>query len=133
MDGNKNEFVVLKSSLVHITKLSEVCAQLVTIKGKPYIGLQRNSDRSEEAKENNHQIHKSILVPIEAWNTVICQAAPGLQKELDRIQPKVTIKEPKNSILKHLKKLQTKNPLLNNGMQTVLLCLNLIKELNFIK
>ena len=33
MDWNKNEFVVLKSYMVHYTKLSDVCAQLGKIKG----------------------------------------------------------------------------------------------------
>ena len=37
MDGNKSEFIVVKSFRVHNIKLSEVCAHLVTIKGKPYI------------------------------------------------------------------------------------------------
>ena len=123
MDGNKSEFLVVKSYLVHNTKLSEVCAQLVTIKGKPYIGLQRNSYLSEEEKENNRQVHKSILIPIEAWNTVICQASPGLLKEAQRIQPKPAVKEPKNSILHHLKKVDAQVQMtpqiqvLNNGMQ----------------
>ena len=51
MEGNKSEFFVVKPYLVHNTKLREVCAQLVTIKGKPYIGLQRNSYLSEEKRK----------------------------------------------------------------------------------
>ena len=93
-----------------------MCAQLVTIKGKPYIGRQRNSYRSEEEKENNHQFHKSILIPIEAWNTVISQASPGLLREVQRIQKNPNIQELENSILKHLKKVQA-NPLSINGME----------------
>ena len=100
-----------------------MCAQLVTIKGNPYIGLQRNSYLSEEEKENNHQVHKSILIFIEAWNTVICQASPGLLREVKRIQPKPAVNEPKNSILHHQKKVDAEvettppNQVLNNCMQ----------------
>ena len=116
MDGNKSDFLVAKSYLVHNTKLTEVFAQLVTIKGKPYIGLQRKSFRSEEEKELNHQIQKSILIPIEAWNTVISQASPGLIREAKRIQQNPNIQQLENSILNQLKKVQAN---LNNGMQTV--------------
>ena len=117
MDWIKNEFLVVKSYLVHNTKLSEVCAQLVTIKGKAYIGLERNSYRSEEEKENNHQIHKSILIPIEAWNTVVSQASPGLLKEAKRILKNPNIELLENSILNQLKKVQAKLVSFN-GMQT---------------
>ena len=117
MDGIKNDFLAVKSYLVHNTEFSEVFAQLVTIKGKPYIGLHRNSFRSEEEKENNHQIHKSILIPIEAWNTVINQASPGLLKEAKRIQKNPNIQELENSILNQLKKVQA-NQVSFNGMQT---------------
>jgi len=116
MDGNKSDFLVAKSYLVHNTEFTEVFAQLVTIKGKPYIGLQRKSFRSEEEKELNHQIQKSILIPIEAWNTVISQASPVLLKEAKRIQKNPNIQQLENSILSHLKKVQA-----NNGMQTVLI------------
>ena len=116
MDGNKSDFLVAKSYLVHNTEFTEVFAQLVTIKGKPYIGLQRKCFRSEEEKELNHQIQKSILIPIEAWNTVISQASPVLLKEAKRIQKNPNIQQLENSILSHLKKVQA-----NNGMQTVLI------------
>ena len=112
MDGNKSDFLVAKSYLVHNTKLTEVFNQLVIIKGKPYIGLQRKSFRSEQDKENNHQIQKSNLLPIEAWNTVISQTSSGLLKEAKRIKKVPSIQQLENSILTQLK---------NNGMQTVLI------------
>ena len=113
MDGIKNDFVAVKSYLVHKTEFTEVFAQLVTIKGKPYIGLQRKSFRSEEEKELNHQIQKSILIPIEARKTVISQASPGLLRKAKRIKKDPSIQQLENSILNQLKKVQA-----NNGMQT---------------
>ena len=43
---NKNkqeEFTTLKNFKVHNTEFTDVCAQLVTINGKIYVGLQRKS------------------------------------------------------------------------------------------
>ena len=53
-------------------------AQLVTINGKIYVGLQRKSYYEDK---NNRKL-KSILLPIEAWTTFVSQAVPTLDKAI---------------------------------------------------
>ena len=74
---NKNkedEFTTLKNFKVHNTAFTDVCAQLVTINGKIYVGLQRKSYFEDK---NNPRL-KSILLPIEAWTTFVSQGIPTL-------------------------------------------------------
>ena len=40
---NKDEILTLKNFKVHHTQFTDVFAQLVTITGKPYVGLHRKS------------------------------------------------------------------------------------------
>ena len=75
---NKEEFLTLKNFKVHNTQYTEVFAQLVTINGKIYVGLQRTSYYEDK---NNPRL-KSILLPIEAWTTFVSQAVPTLDKAI---------------------------------------------------
>ena len=78
---NKNkqdEFLTLKNFKVHNTEFTEVCAQLVTINGKFYVGPERKSYFEDK---NNPRL-KSILLPIEAWTTFVTQAIPTLDKAI---------------------------------------------------
>ena len=75
---NKEEFLTLKNFKVHNTQYTEVFAQLVTINGKIYMGLQRKSYYEDK---NNPRL-KSILLPIEAWTTFVSQAVPTLDKAI---------------------------------------------------
>ena len=103
MDGNSNDFQVVKSYIVHFTRLTEVQCQLVLIKGEPYIGLHRQRALNEDELEPEKLRHKSILIPLEAWNAVIRQASPGLVKAAEQIsEAKTPSKESTNSILNHL-------------------------------
>ena len=116
MDGNSNDFQLVKSYIVHFTRLTEVHCQLVLIKGVPYIGLHRQKALNEDELEAEKLQHKSILIPLEAWNAVIQQASPGLVKAAEQLAVvKTPSKESKNSILNHLtrapKKAQPKGPI----------------------
>ena len=75
---NNEEFLTLKNFKVHNTQYTEVFAQLVTINGKIYVGLQRKSYYEDQ---NNPRL-KSILPPIEAWTTFVSQAVPTLDKAI---------------------------------------------------
>ena len=75
---NKEEFLTLKNFKVHNTQYTEVFAQLMTINGKIYVGLQRKSYYEDQ---NNPKL-KSILLPIEAWTTFVSQAVPTLDKAI---------------------------------------------------
>ena len=82
---NKNkqdEFTTLKNFKVHNTEFTDVCAQLVTINGKIYVGLQRKSYFEDK---NNPRL-KSILLPIEAWTTFVSQGIPTLDKAIKEHQ-----------------------------------------------
>ena len=82
---NKNkqdEFTTLKNFKIHNTEYTDVCAQLVTINGKIYVGLQRKSYFEDK---NNPRL-KSILIPIEAWTTFVSQAIPTLDKAIKEHQ-----------------------------------------------
>ena len=79
---NKEEFLTLKNFKVHYTQYTEVFAQLVTINGKIYVGLQRTSYYEDK---NNPRL-KSILLPIEAWRTIVSQAVPTLEKAIKEHQ-----------------------------------------------
>ena len=100
MDGNSADFQVKKSFLVHNPKLAEVYAELVTINGTPYIGLKRKSFKTEEeSNAGQNQSIKSILLPVQAWSTVVNQASPQLVKEALKLLPKTPPpKVAKNSI-----------------------------------
>ena len=83
---NKNtqdEFLTVKNFKVHNTEFSDVCAQLVTINGKIYVGLQRKCYFEDK---NNPRL-KSILLPIEAWTTFVTQAIPTLDKAIKEHHP----------------------------------------------
>ena len=73
-----DEFLTLKNFKVHNTEFTDVCAQLVTINGKIYVGLQRKSYFEDK---NNPRL-KSILLPIEAWTTFVTQAIPTVEKAI---------------------------------------------------
>ena len=88
MDGNSGDFQLVKSYLVHNTKLTEVKLQLVLIQGKPYIGLHRESQITRDGEDK--LTHKSILIPLTAWNDLIRRASPGLIKEAEKILPAKT-------------------------------------------
>ena len=78
---NKNkqdEFLTLKNFKVHSTEFTDVCAQLVTITGKTYVGVQRKSYFEDK---NNPRL-KSILLPIEALITLVTQEIPTLDKAI---------------------------------------------------
>ena len=69
-----NEFVSLKNYQVHNTLYTDVYAQLLTINGKIYLGLQRSSYFDDKNKPRL----KSILLPIEAWTNFVTHAIPTL-------------------------------------------------------
>ena len=89
MDGS-GDFVTVKSLRVHFTKTGKVCAQLITIKGEPYIGLQRTTERynpdGESGLEDPKPYVKSIYLPVAAWDTLLKQALPALFKEARQIR-----------------------------------------------
>ena len=67
---NKNTqdgFLTLKHFKDNNTEFTDVCAQIVTIIGKLYVGLQRKSYFEDQ---NNPRL-RSILHPIEAWTTFV--------------------------------------------------------------
>ena len=71
-------FLRLKKFKVHNTEFSDVCAQLVTITGKTYAGLQRKSYFDDK---NNPRL-KRFHLPIEAWTTFMTQAIPTIDKAI---------------------------------------------------
>ena len=73
-----DEFLTLKNFIVDNTEYTDVFAQLVTINGKIYVGLQRKSYFEDK---NNPRL-KSILLPIEAWTTFVTEAIPTLDKAI---------------------------------------------------
>ena len=75
---NQDEFVTLKNFKVHNTQYTEVFAHLVTINGKIYVGLQR---KSYNMYKTNPSL-KSILLPIEAWTTIVSQEVTMLDKAI---------------------------------------------------
>ena len=75
---NKEGFHILKNFKVHNTQYTEVFAQLVTINGKIYVGLQGKC----YCEDQNNKKLKSILLPIEAWTTFVSQAVPTLDKAI---------------------------------------------------
>ena len=76
--NKQDEFLTLKNFKVHNAEFTDVCAQLVSINGKIYVGLQRKSYFEDK---NNPRL-KSILLPIEAWTTFVTQAIPTLDKAI---------------------------------------------------
>ena len=67
IQNKQDEFTTLKNFKVHNTEFTDVCAQLLTINGKIYVGLQRKSYFEDK---NNPRL-KSILLPTEAWTTFV--------------------------------------------------------------
>ena len=75
---NKEEFLTVKNFKVHHTQYIKVFAELVTIKGKIYMGLQPKSYYEDKS---NPRL-KRILLPNEAWTTFARQGVPTLDKAL---------------------------------------------------
>ena len=75
---NNDEFLTLKNCKVHHTEYTDVLAQLVTINGNIYVGLQRKSYYEDK---NNPRL-KNILLPIEAWSRFVRQAVTNLEKAI---------------------------------------------------
>ena len=101
MDGS-GDFVTVKSLRVHFTKTGKVWAQLITIKGEPYIGLQRTTERynpdGESGLEDPKPYVKSIYLPVAAWDTLLKQALPQLFKDARQIrQPAKSVDPSKES------------------------------------
>ena len=69
IQNKQDDFLTLKNFKIRNSEYTDVCAQLVTINGKTYVGLQRKS--YFEDKYNPRL--KSILLPIEAWTTFVTQ------------------------------------------------------------
>ena len=69
---------------MHYTEFTDVSAQLVTINGKIYVGLQRKS----YSEDKNNPRLKSILLLIEARTTFVTQAIPTLDKAIKEQQAK---------------------------------------------
>ena len=73
-----DEFLTLKNFKIHHTEFTDLCAQLMTINGKIYVGLQRKSYFEDK---NNPRL-KSILLPIQAWTTFVTPGIPTLDKAI---------------------------------------------------
>ena len=73
-----DEFLTLNNFKVHNTEFTDVCAQILTLNGKIYVGLQRTS----YLEDTNNPRLKSILLPIEAWTTFVTQGIPTLDKAI---------------------------------------------------
>ena len=75
---NKEEFLTLKNFKVHNTQYTEVFPRVVTITGKIYVGLHRKSYYEDQNIRNL----KTVLIPNEAWTTLVSQAVPMLDKAI---------------------------------------------------
>ena len=73
-----DDFVTLETFKIHKTRYSEVFAELVTIKDKLYVGLQRKCYFESLSDPKT----KSIYLPLEAWATLQTQAAPSIEKAI---------------------------------------------------
>ena len=73
-----DDFVTLETFKIHKTRYSEVFAELVTIKDKLYVGLQRKCYFESLSDPKT----KSIYLPVEAWATLQMQAAPSIEKAI---------------------------------------------------
>ena len=78
LQNKQDEFVTLKKFKIHHTEFTDLCAQLMTINGKIYVGLQRKS--YFEDKYNARL--KSILLRIEAWTIFVTHPIPTLDKAI---------------------------------------------------
>ena len=73
-----DDFVTLETFKTHKTRYSEVFAELVTIKDKLYVGLQRKCYFESLSEPKT----KSIYLPLDAWATLQTQAAPSIEKAI---------------------------------------------------
>ena len=81
---NKDDVVSVKNCKVNTTDYTEVFAQVVTINGKIYAGVERKS----YYEDKNNQKLKSIFIQIEAWTTFMTQAVPNLEKAIKEQEAK---------------------------------------------
>ena len=73
-----DDFVTLETFKIDKTRYSEVFAELVRIKDKLYVGLQRKCDFESLSDPKT----KSIYLPVEAWATLQTQGAPSIEKAI---------------------------------------------------
>ena len=132
MDGS-GDFVTVKSLKVHFTKRGKVCAQLLTINGEPYIGLQRTTEcynpDGESGLEDTKPYVKSIYLPVPAWDLLVKQALPQLFKEARQIRQPAKSVDPSKEVLKTPQNPWTKavkRSYPNNGIVYFLLLLILV-------
>ena len=80
--NKQDEFVTLKNCKVRNTQYTEVWAQVGTINGKKYVGLQRK----RYYEDNCNPSLTSNLLPIEAWTTFVSQAVQTHEKAIKEQQ-----------------------------------------------
>ena len=70
----------IKNSLIHHTQYKHLFMEMVTINEILYVGLQRTRYYEGQPRP------KSILVPVEAWPTLVTVAVPVIEKTIKEHQ-----------------------------------------------
>ena len=79
------QFTTLNSIRVHLTRKTEVFAQILDINGGLYIGLQRTSyQKNDQGVEEPRQ--KSIFLPFTAWKNLVSNVSPTLVQQVEHLE-----------------------------------------------
>ena len=114
-----DQFTTLNSIRVHLTRKTEVVAQILDINGGLYIGLQRTSyQKNDQGVEEPRQ--KSIFLPFSAWKNLASNVMPTLVQQVEHLeeQRKALAAKQEESATAPAEKRKKANPYPNNGTIT---------------
>ena len=114
-----DQFTTLNSIRVHLTRKTEVFAQILDINGGLYIGLQRTSyQKNDQGVEEPRQ--KSIFLPFTAWKNLVSNVSPTLVQQVEHLEQQRKTLAPKQeeSATAPAEKRKKANPYPNNGTIT---------------
>lgn len=89
----ENKFVTLNSYSLHQTKFSEVTLDLSSINNQLYIGLRRVNNPEGVPESNFKTGSKSVLIPFQAWDRLLKEVLPQVNKDLRKHFMKEVVKK----------------------------------------